>query len=179
MFQLKNFHKLQISHSHVWPRSRGRTAAHLSSSSLSASWPERPGPPPRPEQPGSPGRCPPCNGCWLSPQCPRCGPGHWWRSENQSPDERENSGSVSAVSTDTGWAFFRTWLSQEICGILVTFTGSPSLGMVMFLGILQVISLSRTLASQFTPAIVMTMVMQELTRFSFWCWERRGEHYHF
>lgn len=51
--------------------------------------------------------------------------------------------------------------------LLVTFTGRPSLGRVMFLGILQVISLSRTLASQFTPAIVMTMVMQELTRFSF------------
>lgn len=74
---------------------------------------------------------------------------------------------VEVSSTDTGWVFFRTWLSQEICGVLVTFTGSPSLGMVMFLGILQVISLSRTLASQFTPAIVMTMVMQELTRFSF------------
>lgn len=54
-----------------------------------------------------------------------------------------------------------------------TFTGRPSLEMVMFLGILQVISLSRTLASQSTPATVMTMVIQELTRFSFWCCGQR------
>lgn len=41
--------------------------------------------------------------------------------------------------------------------------------MVTFLGILQVISLSRTFASQSTPPTVIVIVMQELTRFSFWC----------
>lgn len=45
----------------------------------------------------------------------------------------------------------------------------------MFLGILQVISLSRTLASQSTPATVITIVMQELTRFSFWCYEKNQD----
>lgn len=77
--------------------------------------------------------------------------------------------STYAVSTDR-----RNGKLSVLSGVLVTFTGRPSLGMVMFLGILQVISLSRTLASQFTPATVMTMVMQELTKFSFWCWEQRG-----
>lgn len=50
-----------------------------------------------------------------------------------------------------------------------TLTGKPSLEMVRFLGIRQVISLSRTLAPQSTPPTVIEIFMQEFTKFSFWC----------